>query len=95
MSNPQEPLQTSVEIFRRAMDRSAEIQQQSLDDMRKQTDEVHERLKAITFQRFQQPVNADYAIVVQAIQLDPAFWTDTVLRAKAVLEKAKEPAVIP
>jgi len=80
-----------ADIFRQAMERSAEINRQSLDDIRRRSDETFAALGSITDQHIMSRMVPGMPFIVQASRLDPEYQQRilneamTVLRAHNVL----------
>lgn len=87
VQDAQVPPSTTAEIFQQALKQNAEIQQRSLDEMRRHTDEVHRQLASLTTQHVRGLQLEGFDVVKAAAQLDRDFWDETIKRATVVLQQ--------
>ena len=85
--NPQaEPLPTSAEIFRQALAQNVAIQQNSLNEIQRSTDEMHEQMKALALQRMGAASLPYFTLVRRAAELSTEFWEAVITNAIDVLK---------
>lgn len=87
---PSASLPTAAEIFRQALEQNAELHKRALEDMQRHTNDVRTQLQLLTNQRMQSLQMPNFGLVRRAVELQPAFWNETVNRAITVLQQHGE-----